>query len=420
MAVDTWESTINGLPYGLYVYLVDTDKTGSSVIGASGDNVFSCFYAPYVRPEDLEYTRIPYDTVRFGKVTEVRPELTTEPMVSRIKAIKKGSRFFGVRPQIYEAPFSFGGQRDWRKESKLHTYPYSYITLFDGINEPMNLKPQYCSGTHLDIGVKNSLDDKLTTSLFVQNYKGDTHGRFEGLVIGANLELPTTSSNYANFISRTRSTLLQNSKNIQENFIVNQNVAENNYDTARDTSLLSGGVSGLGNILSGNFGGLLGTGANLLSSAITANNNLSNSRMINSMNKNLAMKSLVASVADSKTVPNTLISKGSDIMYGLRNMGKALKFFRFRQREEYMEVLGDYFAMYGYAQNRLMSINLRSRVYYNYIKTKEVNILTSSIPNIYLEKLKAIYNNGTTVWHVDNPNVFPLNYDNDNTEVDKV
>ena len=419
MAVDTWESKINDLPYGLYLYLVDNDSTGSSVIGASGDNVFSCFYAPYVRIEDLEYTRIPYDTVRFGKVTEVRPELTYEPMVNRIKAIKNGSRFFDVRPKVYDTPLSLGGQRRWQNESKLHTYPYTYLTLFDGINEPFNIKPQYCKGNKMDIGVKMSLDDKLTTSLFIQNYKGDTHGRFEGLVTGANLELPTTSSNYANFISRTRSTLLQNSKNIQENFIVNNAVAENNYETSKDTALLSGGVSGLGNILSGNLGGLLGTGANLLGSAISANNTLANSRMINNMNKNMALKSMVATVADAKTVPNTLISKGSDIMYGLRNMGKALKLFKFRQRDEYMEVIGDFFAMYGYAQNRLMEVNTKSRQYYNYIKTKEVNILTSSIPNIYLDKLKAIYNNGVTIWHVDNPDVMPLNYSKDNTEVEE-
>lgn len=419
MAVDTWESKINDLPYGLYLYLVDNDSTGSSVIGASGDNVFSCFYAPYVRIEDLEYTRIPYDTVRFGKVTEVRPELTYEPMVNRIKAIKNGSRFFDVRPKVYDTPLSLGGQRRWQNESKLHTYPYTYLTLFDGINEPFNIKPQYCKGNKMDIGVKMSLDDKLTTSLFIQNYKGDTHGRFEGLVTGANLELPTTSSNYANFISRTRSTLLQNSKNIQENFIVNNAVAENNYETSKDTALLSGGVSGLGNILSGNLGGLLGTGANLLGSAISANNTLANSRMINNMNKNMALKSMVATVADAKTVPNTLISKGSDIMYGLRNMGKALKLFKFRQRDEYMEVIGDFFAMYGYAQNRLMEVNTKSRQYYNYIKTKEVNILTSSIPNVYLDKLKAIYNNGVTIWHVDNPDVMPLNYSKDNTEVEE-
>ena len=417
MAVDTWESKINGLPYGLYLYLVDTDKIGSSVIGASGDNVFSCFYAPYVRTEDLQYSRIPYDTKRFGKISEVRPGLNYEPMVNRINAIKNGSRFFNVRPKVYDAPVSLGGQRRWQTESKLHTYPYTYLTLYDGVNEPFNIKPQYCKGNKMDIGVKMSLDDKLTTSLFIQNYKGDTHGRFEGLVIGANLELPTTSSNYANFISRTRSTMLQNSKNIQENFIVNNAVAENNYEASKDTALLSGGVSGLGNILSGNLGGLLGTGANLLGSAISANNTLANSRMINNMNKNMALKSMVATVADAKTVPNTLISKGSDIMYGLRNMGKALKLFKFRQRDEYMEVIGDFFAMYGYAQNRLMEVDTKSRQYYNYIKTKEVNILTSSIPNVYLDKLKAIYNNGTTIWHVDNPDVMPLNYSKDNTEV---
>lgn len=79
--------------------------------------------------------------------------------------------------------------------------------------------------------------------------------------------------------------------------------------------------------------------------------------------------------------------------------------------------IGDYFAMFGYKQNKLMDINVNSRHYYNYVKTIGINIKSNKIPSNYLNTLKNIFDNGVTIWHIDNENVNIGDYSMDNKEV---
>ena len=64
-----------------------------------------------------------------------------------------------------------------------------------------------------------------------------------------------------------------------------------------------------------------------------------------------------------------------------------------------------------------MKPNLRSRQYYNYVKTIGVNISDSGIPKQHLEKLKSIYDSGVTIWHGDRDGMFVGDYSQNNYEV---
>ena len=44
--------------------------------------------------------------------------------------------------------------------------------------------------------------------------------------------------------------------------------------------------------------------------------------------------------------------------------------------------------------------NLHTRKSFNYVRTIDCNI-TGSIPDIYLNKIKEIFNNGVTLWHIN-------------------
>ena len=46
---------------------------------------------------------------------------------------------------------------------------------------------------------------------------------------------------------------------------------------------------------------------------------------------------------------------------------------RFRSHIEQLKKLGDYFAMFGYKQNKILKPNIRNRYYFNYIKTMVTN-----------------------------------------------
>ena len=70
-----------------------------------------------------------------------------------------------------------------------------------------------------------------------------------------------------------------------------------------------------------------------------------------------------------------------------------------------------------HTQNKVLTPNLKSRYYYNYIKTVGCNLTTDSIPRSHLEELKAIFDRGTTIWHIDREGVIVGDYSNDNYEV---
>ena len=140
-------------------------------------------------------------------------------------------------------------------------------------------------------------------------------------------------------------------------------------------------------------------------------------RQLNNQSTQNSINMAMAQANDMKSTPNTMISMGSDVYYGLDKGNKKVNLYRFGLTDEYYQKLGDYFAMFGYKQNKVMTINRRNRHYYNYIKTIGVNIKSSGVPRNHLEEIKSIYNNGVTIWHVDRNGVEVGDYSMDNYEV---
>ena len=126
---------------------------------------------------------------------------------------------------------------------------------------------------------------------------------------------------------------------------------------------------------------------------------------------------------DLVTTPNALKSMGGDVLTRLGSDSKAIVSVGYMTiTEEYKRMLGDYFAMYGYKQNKIMNLgsNIRTRYYYNYIKTMGCNVTSKSnspVPKKHLATIKAIFDKGTTLWHMDSQDVRMGDYSKDNTEV---
>ena len=96
------------------------------------------------------------------------------------------------------------------------------------------------------------------------------------------------------------------------------------------------------------------------------------------------------------------------------SMGKACftTYFMCCKREK-IEIIDQYFSMYGYLVNSVKIPNITGRTNWNYVKTIGCNI-TGDIPQADLQEIKAIFNNGTTIWH--NPSTF-LDYSQNNNIV---
>ena len=65
---------------------------------------------------------------------------------------------------------------------------------------------------------------------------------------------------------------------------------------------------------------------------------------------------------------------------------------------QYMLMIDDYFNMFGYKVNAIKIPQFDSRPYYNYIKTSGVNLI-AEIPLDAIKDIKAMFDNGTTIWH---------------------
>ena len=59
--------------------------------------------------------------------------------------------------------------------------------------------------------------------------------------------------------------------------------------------------------------------------------------------------------------------------------------------------------MYGYTVNRIDYVNYKTRPAWNYIETKNINIVNSDsgsgVPDSDLTEICNIFNNGVTIWH---------------------
>ena len=75
------------------------------------------------------------------------------------------------------------------------------------------------------------------------------------------------------------------------------------------------------------------------------------------------------------------------------------------------------FTKKGYKINNYEKPNLKSRYWFNYIKTYECNITSINIgENDIIEKIKEIYNSGITFWHYNSGNYKFKNYEDNNIE----
>lgn len=96
----------------------------------------------------------------------------------------------------------------------------------------------------------------------------------------------------------------------------------------------------------------------------------------------------------------------------------AIKIDEVEIKDMFKIAIFNYLYHYGYKCNDFKIPNIRSRYYFNYIKTIGVN-LTSDISGEYKQALKDIFNRGITIWHYRDANTFKgvNNFDYENAEM---
>ena len=125
-----------------------------------------------------------------------------------------------------------------------------------------------------------------------------------------------------------------------------------------------------------NPGGLLANVINFASSVANTQNAIRNAKMV-----------------PPQAMGNTQLG---NLQFSMRKC--AFNFYKMSVRAEYARQIDNYFSMFGYKTNLMKVPNITGRTNWNYVKTLGCNIL-GDIPQGDLQALKAMFNNGITIWH---------------------
>ena len=281
---------------------------------------------------------------------------------------------------------SINNLKNSQYETKLKSYPYSYIQLTDYKSNPLVVKPEllkFYDGIDFGNVVKyiQSIGIQNKTKIYVEDYNINDKGKEFNTINNTIDELPILNSAYLDYMSR-------NKASATTGFAINTGL---NFLTGSIRTVV----------------GLSGKNPFAISNAISDIGGLANS-----------ISSHLHKMQDLKNTPDSVRESGNNAEFDIMDRNYQIVFSRFVLKLEFFKKLFNYFYRYGYACNNFKLPDIRSRYYFNYIQSPDMCI-DSGIDNEYINKIKQIYRDGITIWHYRDENTFKgvENYDYENVEM---
>ena len=245
------------------------------------------------------------------------------------------------------------------KNNKLFTSPYCYLLISNSVGE----------------------SQIYNYEKFLTNNCGF---RIDGaLSVGCSIKAYPISYNYTSNPSYTDKHIV-NSVNMSKLPTCSwKNDAYTNWLTANSVDLAVGIGAGATAVVAG--GAMLATGVGTLAGVGLISGGINS--IYNSIKSDYKASLIPDSVKGG--------SNQGDIVFATNS---NLKPAQFTIRYEYAKMIDDFFTMYGYKVNSLEVINPHKRTYFDYIKTIGCNI-TGNIPQMDLEEIRKLFDNGLTIWH---------------------
>ena len=299
------------------------------------------------------------------------------------------------------------------EESKLYLYPYRYFVLTDYVNQPLLLKPQHINLKNglMNVNVYLTLNQSSKYCIYPVDYKrnkdvstsnfplGFDSGKIEGIVNNTPMLSPVMSSQYSAWLTSQGNTF-----NATNTLSLMENEIQHNFGVARGTMNFVGGLmnTGLG-LFSGNL--TSGTGFGVGNGVVQMGSGAIDVAYSDTMYKQKEYEVQTMALAkkqDYLNAPRTIKTMGNDYMFSCGLAKNRIDVIEYGLTPQRQWRLNDYFVRYGYKTNEYSIPNIKSRRYFNFIKTIDCNIDSASIPHEDIQKLQQIFNSGVTVWHVDN------------------
>ena len=286
------------------------------------------------------------------------------------------------------------------RNQKLRTFPYLYI----GFNPPTGSKKIYkyedfTNGTP-SFKMMCEINQNPSVYFIPQNYKKIT---------GDNVSECASLNGYPTISWKTdyfNSWLAQNSSIV----LLQAGQEQYNYEVGQAKAV----IGGVGGMLSAGLGAAAegGVGAGSLAGAVTSPMNTALELASNNVNHEYYIKNTLAQIEKQKLLPDSGSMGSSNATLLGYSMFKNI-FNRYTIKRQFAERIDKFFDMYGYMTNMVKLPNLNNRPNWNYVKTIGANI-TGDIPQIDMQAIKDLFNNGITLWH--NPQTF-LDYSQNNRTI---
>ena len=260
--------------------------------------------------------------------------------------------------------------------NKCFCYPYNFVNITNSIGNTTQGKFEYSNDVNKIISeVLIPITEGSSMSCYLKNYDGVLKNLDCSVTTSQYPELPYVTNTYSAYISAN------------QNSIANQrSEIERNEAFAQKRNIISGFTSIGENALSDNIFGTINAMSNTILNSKQTELNATNQR-----------NRIDASLKDIE-------SKGN-ISHGAFNPNKIMmtnqfgfKFQTMNVTRECIEMIDNYFDMFGYKVNTIKVPQFNSRPSWNYIKTSGVNIV-GNVPQVALNVIKKMFDNGTTIWH---------------------
>ncbi len=244
------------------------------------------------------------------------------------------------------------------KNNKCYVYPYNYLYVSN--NQGSNNIYKYEDFTTSNCVFENQLANSIGISgrIVPKNYKGKSYDYDESLPLGKYPTCGWTGDAFTNWLTA-------NAVNIP-------------------TQAVFGAVSSGMQIASGNLmGGVTSIASNIAN--------------------------LIGQFYQATLLPNIKGGQAQgDISFSGNSMG--FTFRQMRVKNQFMQVIDDYFTRFGYKILRVVTPNITGRTYWNYIEigsNEDIGYSSSnagSVPSQFMETINNACRKGITIWH-DHANI---------------
>lgn len=272
------------------------------------------------------------------------------------------------------------------RNQKLRTYPFMYLGFnpTNG-NSKIYRYEDFQNGTPI-FDMYSEINQNPTVCFIPQNYRGSNGDGMSDLVTLQGYPTLGWITEYYNTWLAQNSNII-NLKMEREQMNYEYNVAG---QKAGQVGQLVGAV---GSGISGNYGGAVQSGFNLgIEQGMMGQTE---------MNHFYNIYDMMAQKEKQAMLPNQGSLAGSNAtLLGYDLMDNNI-FTRYTIKRQYAERIDKFFDMFGYMTNKIKIPNINNRPNWNYIKTEGANIL-GNIPQLDLQLIKNMFDNGVTLWHDTN------------------